>query len=122
MLCTQSGERLALPAAPATSQTHPVELSHEVEFGGPKVAKLQRIEPDALLGDLNVLMHGYLADRIVVGDVQSHAVRADHRRYRILVSGKPGEVRNERLDHEHAVCCKMLGDVAKAAHLLFLAR
>src|SRR2546425_9631988 len=59
---TRSSEGLALPAAPATPQTHPGELSHQVEFGGPKVTKLRRIESDALLGDLNMLMHRELPD------------------------------------------------------------
>ena len=46
------------------------EPGHEVELGGPRVAELDRVETNALLGQHNLLARDLLADQIELGGIE----------------------------------------------------
>src|SRR5215831_4763805 len=120
VLAALARERLALPAAPAVSEPHSGELSHEIEFRGPRVPERHRQEFPAPVDEIEVMRGQALARDVVLVDapVRVAPVEDDEP----LSGREPLQVRESDLDHEAAAGLEVRGDIAETCDLLVLAR
>src|SRR5882724_10270376 len=93
-----------------------------VRAGGSRsgVADLDRVHPDAVLVDDDLLGAHALGDRIVDAGLEIDLVGGEAGHAHALTVRESSQIRHEGLDHEDAVVGEVLGDPAEAADPILL--
>src|SRR5580658_10226370 len=106
----RGGERLSIPSTVARAQPHPRESRHQIEFARKGVAQPRWIQMNTPLAHLHMRGPYRLGGRIVLSNLEPHAISFHVKRANALSAIEPGRIGYERFDQEHAIAREMPRD------------